>query len=382
MAALAAPPPGIDAVSSAARASVLIVDDDPAIRGLLITQIAAMGFDCRAASTGTEALLLASERPHPDVVLSDLGLPDFDGTRLLERLRELDDHIQVVIVTGNCDLNVVRQCLRQGAYDYLVKPYNFDDLARTIDRAAERRRFRVELENYQRQLETLVREKTEEVLQTRDIALLAVAKLAECRDDHTGLHLDRIQWYSRVLTEALEPGPYGERITPEFVDHMFKSSALHDIGKVSIPDRILLKPGRRLADELTIMRTHTTRGGDTLRSVINQYRSPTSEGARFLRTAMDIAYSHHERWDGAGYPQARAADDIPLPARIVAVADAYDAITSARPYKRALSHADAVARIQADRGRHFDPAVVDAFVACEARFAAFKRQLSHRPEDP
>ncbi|REJ83375.1 MAG: response regulator [Acidobacteria bacterium] len=355
---------------------VLVVDDETAIRELLVSQVTYMGHHCVGAATGAEALAIASMEPHPALVLSDVEMPGIPGDELLERLLKIDPQIQVVMVTANSDLNNVRRCLRSGAYDYIIKPYDLQDLGETMERALERRRLRLQVDEYQNDLERRVREKTREVLETRDIALLAVAKLAECRDDSTGLHLDRMQWYSRVLAEELAvSGPYRAISTPEFVDHLFKSSPLHDIGKVAIPDQILLKEDTLTEEEWAIMKTHTTRGGDTLREVIESQVPFRSQGARFLRMAMEIAYDHHERWDGSGYPSGKKADDIPLGARVVAVADAYDAITASRPYKVAAPHDEAVERIRADAGSHFDPHLVEAFVRCAAKFSLIQKQM-------
>ena len=183
-----------------------------------------------------------------------------------------------------------------------------------------------------------------------------------------------MQEYSRILAAALMDGPYGGEVDAEFVEWVYKSSPLHDIGKVGIPDAILRKPGRLTEEEFAIMRTHTTIGGDTLRSVLEKYR-----GQGVLNMAMEIAYSHHERWDGKAYPAGLESHDIPLAARIVTVADAYDAITSRRPYKEPYSHSEAVRRIVVDRELHFDPVLVDAFVdRCQDRFQAIQKQLEDR----
>lgn len=196
---------------------------------------------------------------------------------------------------------------------------------------------------------------TAELRQTRDQALLTLARLAELRDGTTGEHLDRIAWFSRRLAEALARGPFGP-LGEDYIEEIFRSSPLHDIGKVAIPDSILSKPGALDDRERQIMESHTLIGGDTLRGVIA--RSP---GQSFLAMGMEIAYAHHERWDGRGYPSQLAGDDIPLAARIVALVDAYDAITGERPYKPAISHDEAVRRILADAGTHFDPRLTDAF---------------------
>lgn len=212
-----------------------------------------------------------------------------------------------------------------------------------------------ELARFNRELAARVGEQTVEIRETRDQAILTLARLAELRDGTTGEHLDRIALYSRRLTEALADGPFGP-LGADFVEEIFRSSPLHDIGKVAIPDAILSKPGPLDAAERAVMESHTTIGGDTLRGVVE--RSPIHS---FLEMGMAIAYAHHERWDGGGYPRRLAGETIPLAARIVALVDAYDAITAPRPYKPGHGHDEAVRRILADAGRHFDARVVEAF---------------------
>lgn len=212
-----------------------------------------------------------------------------------------------------------------------------------------------ELARFNRDLAQRVGEQTVEIRETRDQAILTLARLAELRDGTTGEHLERIASFSRRLTEALADGPFGP-LGAEFVEEIFRSSPLHDIGKVAIPDAILTKPGPLDAAERGVMESHTTIGGDTLRGVVE--RSPVHS---FLEMGMAIAYAHHERWDGGGYPRRLAGEAIPLAARIVAIADAYDAITAPRPYKPGHAHDEAVRRILADAGTHFDPRVAEAF---------------------
>lgn len=200
---------------------------------------------------------------------------------------------------------------------------------------------------------------------------MTLAKLAESRDSTTGLHLERIAAYSRRLAEELRAGAYAGRLSRAYIEQLAKSSPLHDIGKVGIPDSILCKPGRLSGDEFQLMKTHSTIGGDTLSSILDQF-----ETHGFLIMAMEIAYSHHERWDGCGYPQGLEGEAIPLAARIVALVDSYDTLTSDRPYKRAVPHAEAVQRLAADRGKHFEPAIVDAFLACHADFEKIREEVS------
>ncbi|HYU32067.1 MAG TPA: HD domain-containing phosphohydrolase [Thermoanaerobaculia bacterium] len=365
--------------ASSRRESILVVDDEPGVRRLLQIFLTGARHECRTAKDGAEALSIVAEEPRPVVVLSDVEMPGMSGLELLERLKVLDPHMQVIMVSGVQSLDIVRKCLVAGAYDYIIKPFEQEDLLNTVERAIERGRLIRQNEEYRRHLERMVEEQTVEIRQTRDMALLTLAKLAESRDAVTGQHLERMAAYSRRLAaELAQGGPYQSQISDEFVEDLFKSSPLHDIGKVGIPDAILCKPGPLDDAELAIMRTHPLIGGDTLRQVIDLYSART-----FLTMGMEIAYYHHERWDGRGYPWRVAGELIPLPARIVALADAYDAITSERPYKPAYDHQEAVRRIIAGRGNHFDPVIVDAFLACHLEFAAIHAELvdqMHREE--
>jgi putative two-component system response regulator len=351
--------------------NILIVDDEPGVRELLRSQLTYLGHRAVTAGEGTEALALVHALlPGLELVLLDIDLPGSSGLELLAKLKAVDENLQVIMVSGYHDLEMVRRSLRAGAYDYLVKPFELEDLASTVDRAIERHRLIRQNLDYQRNLEHMVLEQTEAIRQTRDIALLTLARLAESRDNETGQHLERIAAFSQRLAEALGDGPYRRDTNARFISNLERSAPLHDIGKVGVPDAILLKRGPLTPDEWTLMRAHTTIGGNTLRGVIEQY-----SGHTFLVMAMEIAYSHHERWDGGGYPAGLSGESIPLAARIVTLADAYDAITSTRPYKVAHDHDEAVSRIVVDRGLHFDPLIVDAFLTCADDFAAISRQL-------
>lgn len=354
---------------------ILVVDDEPTVRELLISQLQYLGFEASATGDADVAMARAAGATPPGLVLLDIEMPGSSGLELLRRLKSAFEDLQVVMVSGLHDLATVRECLRSGAYDYLAKPFELEDLANTVERALERRRLMRQNREYQEDLERMVLEQTEEIRRTRDIALFTLAKLAESRDSETGMHLERIAEYSRILALGLQSGPYADSVDDEFVEWLVKSSPLHDIGKVGIPDSILRKPGPLTSAEEAVMRTHTTIGGDTLRSVLERYRGPS-----FMNMAMEIAYSHHERWDGAGYPAGLAEHRIPLGARIVAVADAYDVITSHRPYKTAMPHEEAVRRIRIDRGQHFDPVLVDTFLATHEEIERVHRQLKDQQE--
>ncbi|MEM1178606.1 MAG: HD domain-containing phosphohydrolase [Acidobacteriota bacterium] len=349
---------------------ILVVDDEPTVRELVSSQLEYLGFLSTATGKPQVALDAVAGDDPPALVMLDIEMPGTSGLELLSQIKEITQDTQVVMVSGLHDLGTVRQCLRAGAYDYLAKPFELEDLANTAERALERRRLLRQNAEYQQDLERMVQDQTEEIRRTRDIALLTLAKLAESRDSETGLHLERIQEYCRILAEEVLVGPYEDQVDGDFVEGLVKSSPLHDIGKVGIPDAILRKPGPLTPEEQTIMRTHTTIGGDTLRGVLEKFRGPT-----FLMMAMEIAYHHHERWDGKGYPSGLSGHDIPLAARIVAVVDAYDAITSRRPYKEPVSHEEAVRRILVDRELHFDPVLVDTFMRCCDRFEVIQKRM-------
>lgn len=354
---------------------VLVVDDEPGVRRLVAAQVSSLGFETEIAGDAKQALDIVQAR-HEELalVLSDINMPGTDGVELLRSVKRANEDIQVVMVTGMNDLGTVRECLREGAYDYLIKPFESEDLNLAIGRAVERYELLRETRGYRARLEQMVELRTRELRETRDIALLTMGKLAESRDAATGRHLDRISAFSARLARALQqqghPG-----VHDVLVEQIEISSALHDLGKIAVPDGILRKPGPLDDDEMAIMRTHTTVGGDTLRSIIERY-----EEHDYLTMAMDIAYSHHERWDGNGYPDGLSHERIPLAARIVAVCDAYDAITSERPYEKGLSHDEARRRIEVDSGKHFDPEVVAAFIACAADFDAIRARLSDADE--
>jgi cyclic di-GMP phosphodiesterase len=355
--------PGEEVQWEAALAPILVVDDDQGVRTLLARLLAKRGFACRSAADGDQALAIASRDPGLRVVLLDIGLPGQSGLEVLRQLKSLDRWVEVVMVSGSGELDLVRRCLREGAYDYLPKPVRAEELYQTVSRALERGTLVEQNDNYRRHLEEMVARQTEEVRKARDVALFTLAKLAESRDPDVGRHLERIAEYSRQLARLLRQGHYEARLAADFDEQLFRSSPLHDVGKVAIPDSILLKPGPLTADEQAVMRTHATVGGDSLRTVIRE-----AGGSGLLEMGMAIAYQHHERWDGGGYPAGLAGEEISLAARIVALVDAYDALTSRRPYKPAFDHDTAVERIRVDRGLHFDPVIADAFLEHHRHF--------------
>ena len=330
---------------------ILIVDDDPACLHLLGEILREFGYEVVQAANGREAYNLAC---NSDVrmVLSDWQMPEMTGPELCQRLRRRSwsSYVYFILLTSlNRSENMVAG-LQAGADDFLSKPFNPEEL-RVRLRTAER----------------LV------LLESRDVTIFTLAKLAESRDSETGAHLERIREYCRVLAEDLgNTTRYQNIIDADYVRMIYLTSPLHDIGKVGIPDHILLKPGKLTPEEFEIMKQHVMIGGQTLEAAILAHRS-----AGFLKFACDIVWSHHEKFNGKGYPRGLLGTDIPLSGRIVSLADVYDALTTKRVYKPAFSHAEARDIIAAGRGTDFDPDIVDAFFRREQEFRAIHRQLDN-----
>jgi putative two-component system response regulator len=276
----------------------------------------------------------------------------------------------VIVITGISDRTANVKAIDAGADDYLTKPFDRILLEARIRASLRTKLLQDQVYEYQRNLESKVVERTRQLTKTQAVAVFSLAKLAESRDNETGDHVERVRSYARVLAESLSRLPkYQNVIGAEFIDEIYKSAPLHDIGKVGIPDRILLKPGKLSDFEFEIMKSHAKIGGDTLRAA-----DLAAGGASFLSMARDIAYHHHEKWDGSGYPDGLVGEAIPLPARILALADVYDALSSKRPYKEAFPHEKCKAIVLAGRGSHFDPDVVNAFLDQEDAFLVIREE--------
>ncbi len=326
------------------RTKVLIVDDNPIALDVLNNALLAFGYDVDSAANGREALRLLRSGDYR-LVVSDWVMPEMDGLELCRHIRseEFPGYIYVILLTSRHESCDIVEGLAAGADEFVAKPFVPAEL-------------RMRLRVGERILS----------LETRDMTIFAMARLVESRDPETGAHLERIQNYSRILARDLElHRRFRGHVDGDFVNLIYMTSPLHDIGKVAIPDHVLRKPGPLTPAEFEIMKTHTEIGAATLEAVASRY-----PGAAFLRMGCDIARSHHERFDGQGYPDGLTADAIPLPARIVALADVYDALTSRRVYKDAYPHEQAREVIVGERERHFDPIIVDAFLAAEGRFLA------------
>ncbi|MBI3581858.1 MAG: response regulator [Nitrospinae bacterium] len=349
---------------------ILAVDDELLACENIRKFLAREGFKSDYATSGAEGVEKARQM-RPEAVLLDVRMPGMDGIETLKQLKAMDPDCVVIMVTAVDEVEVALSAIRDGASDFLRKPVVFAELRHTIESALEKRRLVLENREYSRGLEIKVAERTVEIELTRDATIFALAKLAEYRDPETGGHLERIREYTRALAEQLrKSAAHAGVVDEQFVANIHKGSVLHDIGKVGIPDEILRKPGPLTADEFKIMKTHSTLGGRVLYEA--EQRLLTVTNRSFLTMAKDIAFCHHEKWDGRGYPGGIKGEEIPLPARIMALADVYDALISKRCYKKPFTHEEARGIILDSAGKHFDPAVAEAFKEAESRFMAIK----------
>lgn len=357
---------------------VLIVDDREENIRLLKAFLRDNAFEIDTATSGQEALSKVAANP-PDIILLDVVMPGMDGLEVCRHLKDDDAtrHIPVVIVTGTTERDLNVDALEAGADDFLTKPLDSSILRARIRNGLRSKmlqdrilRYQAELEQYNEKLEAGIRDRTNQLQRTQQVTVFSLAKLSESRDEDTGVHLDRVRWYVRELAAQMSQwDDYKNLIDEVFVEQLYQSSPLHDIGKVGIPDQILLKPGKLTVEEFEIMKLHTIIGGDTLHAADVEAGSNS-----FLAMGRDIAYFHHEKYSGEGYPKGLKGIDIPLSARITALGDVYDALTSQRPYKPPFSHEKARTIILEGRGTHFCPDVVEAFLSREQRFIEIQRE--------
>ena len=357
-------------------ATILVVDDNPADLQL-ISRLLAQHYRVKVARGGEQALRLLESNGFPDLILLDIMMPEMDGYEVMRRLNDNDRcrDTPVIFLTALSASDDERTGLELGAVDYITKPIN---PAITLCRVRNHLRLKAArdvLAHRNTWLASEVAKRTEEAILIQDVTIHALASLAETRDNETGNHLRRTQHYVKELALHLRShARFRDELDDAAIEALFKSAPLHDIGKVGIPDDILLKPGSLTAEEWEIMKTHTTLGRDA----ILQAESAFGREIAFLRYAKEIAYSHQEKWDGSGYPQGLSGEAIPVSARLMAIADVYDALISKRVYKPPFSHQEAVRIITDGRGRHFDPDVTDAFLALADRF----QQIAKRYADP
>jgi len=360
-------------------AKILIVDDQEANRSLLSDFISMLGYTPILAENGLAALKHMNDEP-ADLVLLDIAMPVMDGYQVLDEMKKDARlrHLPVIVVSGVDEMESIAHCIEKGAEDYLTKPFNTTVLRARVKASLERKRlydqetrYKRLMEEYSTTLAHRVREQVQEISSTQLATIFAMSKLAESRDPDTGEHLERMREYGRLVARHLNAKSlYPHIVDWSFLENIYAAAPLHDIGKVAIPDRILQKPGELTPKEFDLMKLHTQFGADTLRAVDREH-----PGNAFVRMGIEIAESHHEWWDGTGYPNGWAGNDIPLSGRILALADVYDALTSKRCYKEAYSHEESKAIIVEGRGTQFDPVLTDVFLAEEKAFLTIGQQF-------
>ena len=362
---------------------ILIVDDDDAFRRLLAALLRDDG-QLETAASGEEALE-KTPRFLPDLVLLDIMMPGIDGYETCRRLKTgpHGERLHVIMVSARSSREEQALAFEVGADDYIVKPIDPHELRsrvqlhfRLCEAISTVESVQTKIESHDSIVKRLTERRVREIVATQDVAVFTLAKVSEFRDRETGDHLIRMRSYSQLLAERLaRSGPYADQIDETFLDDLYRSSLLHDIGKIGISDAILLKPGRLTPDEFEIMKQHSIIGANILDQAMM-----LSQCGGFLAMAGAIARFHHERFDGTGYPAALQGEEIPLPARIVAVADVYDALISVRPYKPAFPAMDAREMILCESGRHFDPVIVEAFRECFEEFLKIRKDSDEQPE--
>ncbi|MEW5893594.1 MAG: two-component system response regulator [Pseudomonadota bacterium] len=362
-----------------AQDRILIVDDQRenlALIGALLGE----QYQVLTAESAEAALDLITRGEVPDLILLDIEMPGMDGYETCQRLKSMPGTrpIPIIFLTGRSSIDDETYGLQLGAVDYITKPVSPPILEARIRTQLSLKHASDQLRNQNAWLEQRVAERTaellkrtEEVILTQDTTILALASLAETRDNETGNHILRTQNYVKALAIQVREQPrFRRELSWEQIELLHKSAPLHDVGKVGIPDHILQKPGKLTPQEFEIMKTHTTLGHDAILAAEAKLDASTS----FLRVAREIAHAHHEKWDGSGYPQGLAGEAIPLSARLMALADVYDALISQRVYKPAFPHEQAVRIIAEGRGSHFDPDLTDAFVASAEQFRAIAQR--------
>ncbi|MNM51103.1 Cyclic di-GMP phosphodiesterase response regulator RpfG [compost metagenome] len=360
-------------------ATVLVVDDTPD-NLMLMADLLKDRYRVKAANSGETALRVLQNNPLPDLILLDIMMPGLSGhdvARLLQqdpRTRQ----IPIIFLTALASMENEIQGLELGAVDYITKPISPPLVLARVQTQLKIKAVADFLRDQNDFLEQEVQRRTREVIAIQDVTIQAMASLAETRDNETGNHIRRTQHYVRLLAELLRDHPrFSQFLNDDSIRQLFRSAPLHDIGKIGIPDHILLKPGRFTPEEFEIMKTHTTLGRDAIQRAEDQLGLSVD----FLRMAKEIAYSHQEKWDGSGYPQGLVGEEIPMSARLMAVADVYDALISRRVYKAGMPHDQAVQIIRQGRASHFDPDVCDVFLANAEQFHLIAERFADSDQD-
>lgn len=328
------------------KATILVVDDEDAIRKLLHRRLSNEDYRCLEAGSAEQALDKLRNNTVSLVIL-DIRMPGKSGIELLPEIKMSYHDTAVIMATANTDINIAIQCMRQGAYDYITKPFNLDDIVFYVDRALEKRRLELQIKEYQQHLEEKVAEQGEKIRASFLSAVTALAFALEAKDKYTSGHSQRVADIAIAITKVMG-------LPKEIIDKVRLAGLLHDIGKIGVKESVLNKPSRLTEEEFRHVQEHSKTGERIL--------APITNDEKILR----LVRSHHEHYNGAGYPDGLKDTQIEVEAKILAIADAYEAMTSARPYRKAMSEEAAIAEIERGRGTQFDPEVVDAFLKIRA----------------
>ena len=338
--------------------TILVVDDTPT-NAALLNRFLNRDYRVKLANNGIKALQLIAAEP-PDLILLDIMMPDMDGYEVCRRLKAdpVTQHIPVIFLTAKSETEDEEEGFAAGAVDFIHKPISLPIVAARVKTHLQIKSWQDFLQDRNAWLQREVDQRLSEISRLQDASICVMVSLAEFRDENTGNHIQRTQEYIRQLAIHLSTKPhYKDLLTPSYIELMAKSAPLHDIGKIAIPDHILLKPGKLTDEEFEVMKTHAQRGYEILCRASEQM----GERGQILEIAKEIAQCHHEKWDGSGYPRGLVGAAIPLSARLMAVADVFDALITRRPYKEPFPIEQASAMIAERKGNHFDPEVVDTF---------------------
>ncbi len=353
-------------------ANILIVDDQEVNLKVLELLLKKDEYDVTTAVSAQDALdiILNSPNDYFDIILSDINMPSISGFELCKILKtdeiyqEKCKDTPLIFISALTSIDDIEEGFEVGAVDYITKPFNAKEVSLRVQNHIKIRIMQHQLKDYNETLEKKVKMQVGQIARTQMATIFSLAKLAQSRDDDTGRHLERVQVFCKILAEELAKHPdFKDKITEDFIEDMFQASPLHDIGKVGISDLILLKPGKLTEEEYEVMKTHTQIGAKTLEEVKHRF-----SGNTFIETGMLIARYHHERFDGTGYPVGLSGEEIPLCARIMSIADVYDALKTKRAYKEAYSQEKCIQIIREGSGTQFDPRLVQAFLNVADKF--------------
>lgn len=356
------------------KETILVVDDHPD-NLLLMSELLANQYKVKVANSGAKALRIAQGAIPPDLILLDIMMPEMDGYEVCEQLKvdSRTKDIPVIFLTAKSEMRDEQRGLKIGAVDYITKPISPPIVLARIKTHLQLKAAADFLKDKNMFLESEVTKRTKEIVELQAVTIDMMASLTESRDKETGYHIQRTQLYIKKLAKKMQNSPrFAPVLTDEFIELLFASAPLHDIGKVGIPDNILLKPGKLDKEEFDIVKQHTRIGYE----VIDRAEAKLGRKIPFLMLAKEVALCHHEKWDGTGYPNGFKGDEIPISARLMTIADVYDALISKRVYKPAMPHEEAVKLINAGRGSQFDPEIVDAFIEIAGEFKTIADQYA------